>query len=118
MRSQHVIPQELKDEIISRLMTISPRRIVLFGSHATGTATPDSDIDLYVVTDDAYLPVSWSEKNAIYLKVARQLRDFMRQHPTDLIAHSEAMHKRFVELNSSFARDIMHKGVVLYESSH
>lgn len=113
-----MISAELKDEIITRLAPIAPRKIMLFGSHATGTATPDSDIDLYVVTDDEYMPRTWGEKNAIYLKVARQLQDFMRKHPTDLIAHTQAMHQRFIELHSSFAREVMSNGIVLYEIGH
>jgi len=31
---------------------ISPQKVILFGSHATGTATPLSDIDLVVVSED------------------------------------------------------------------
>lgn len=30
----------------------APERIILFGSHATGTATADSDVDLLVVMPD------------------------------------------------------------------
>ncbi len=37
-------------EIVRRLVAgFSPQRIILFGSHARGTAGPDSDIDLMVV---------------------------------------------------------------------
>jgi predicted nucleotidyltransferase len=111
-----MISAELKDEIITRLRPIAPRKIVLFGSHARGAQTQESDIDLYVVTNDEFIPRNWSEKNAIYLKVARQLQEFLRQHPTDLIAHTKKMHEKFVELNGSFAQEILHNGVVLYES--
>ena len=31
---------------------IRPQKIILFGSYACGTARPDSDIDLIVVSDD------------------------------------------------------------------
>ena len=38
--------------IIERLrQALHPQRIVLFGSYATGTAGPDSDLDLLVVVD-------------------------------------------------------------------
>lgn len=44
------------DEALSILVerlreTLHPQSIVLFGSHARGTAGPDSDIDLLVVVD-------------------------------------------------------------------
>jgi len=31
---------------------IHPQRIILYGSYAKGTATPDSDIDLIVISED------------------------------------------------------------------
>lgn len=37
------------DEIVRRF---SPDQVILFGSHATGTARPDSDVDLMVVVPD------------------------------------------------------------------
>ncbi len=39
-------------EIIDRIVRgFSPRKIILFGSRARGTAAPESDVDLLVVTD-------------------------------------------------------------------
>ncbi len=34
--------------------------------------------------------------------------------PLDLIVHTKAMHRRFIELNSSIAREILRDGIVLY----
>ncbi|WP_420456741.1 nucleotidyltransferase domain-containing protein [Rubrivirga sp.] len=40
-------------EIVDRIVAeASPLRVVLFGSRATGTARPDSDVDLLVVMPD------------------------------------------------------------------
>lgn len=36
------------DKIVSE---ISPEKIILFGSHATGTTTKDSDLDLFIIKD-------------------------------------------------------------------
>ncbi|GAG47514.1 unnamed protein product, partial [marine sediment metagenome] len=47
------IDQELIDEIVRRILTVSrPSRVILFGSAATGEMTRDSDIDLLVVEDE------------------------------------------------------------------
>ena len=44
------INQQLVEEIIRRVLTKSnPKRIILFGSAATGQMNRDSDIDLLVV---------------------------------------------------------------------
>src|ERR1700752_3466607 len=48
-----LIPESLLEGI---LRTYAPRRIVLFGSAARGTAGPDSDLDLLVVLDDDVSP--------------------------------------------------------------
>ena len=47
-----VIDAALIDEIVSRIVTnFDPEEIILFGSHARGDASSDSDLDLLVITD-------------------------------------------------------------------
>jgi len=110
------LSENLKNEILQNLKSIDPDQVILFGSHAWGDATLDSDIDLYVVTKDDFIPESWREKNNIYLKVAKSIENIMRTYPTDLIVHTRRMHQKFIELNSSFSREIRLKGLKLYES--
>ncbi|MCW5773490.1 MAG: nucleotidyltransferase domain-containing protein, partial [Rhodospirillaceae bacterium] len=43
------LPAALLDAVVAYF---KPRRVILFGSHARGTARPDSDYDLLVVTED------------------------------------------------------------------
>jgi predicted nucleotidyltransferase len=105
--------EELKAQIVERLKPLNPQKIILFGSYAYGTPHEDSDIDLYVVTNDDFMPQSWREKSKVYLNVANMLDDIMKKYPTDLIVHTKAMHKKFLELNSYFSRVIMNDGVVL-----
>ena len=46
------LDQGLVREIVRRIRTVStPRRILIFGSAAHGTLTPDSDIDVLVLED-------------------------------------------------------------------
>ena len=40
--------EELKPQIIERLMPLKPDKIILFGSYAYGTPNDDSDIDILV----------------------------------------------------------------------
>lgn len=89
-------------------------KVILFGSMADGTCKADSDIDLYVVTRDEFVPASWSEQNRLYLSVSRRLRELRKHYPIDLIVHTRAMHRKFVTMQSSFAREVMTKGVALY----
>ena len=100
-------------EIARRLDALSPEKVVLFGSIARGDDTPDSDIDLYVVTRDETIPQSWSEKNSIYLSVARQIRDLRKQYPIDLIVHTKAMYNQFVLRKSAMSDEILNNGITI-----
>ena len=104
--------------ILERLMEINPTKIILFGSHAKGTDSAESDLDLLVVTNHDKTPQSYGEKERIYLEVARLLRDIRGKVPMDLVVHTRPMHNRFIEMDSLFARELLEKGVTLYESDH
>ena len=105
-------------EIVARLQPLDPAKIILFGSQASGDEEEDSDLDLLVVTSSDKLPASHREMEDAYLEVARLLRDVRRQAPVDLIVHTRPMHARFIAMDSLFAREVLQKGVVLYEADH
>ena len=107
------LPEEIKKEIIERLKVLDPEMVVLFGSYAHGEPNKDSDIDLYIVTKDDFMPYSWRDKSNLRLKYSQQLFDFRIRYPVDLIVHTKPMHKRFIEMDSSFSREIINKGVRL-----
>ena len=97
-------------EIVERLKPLKPYKIILFGSYANGNPTEDSDIDLYVVTNDDFIPENWQEKSKIYLKYSKKLRKLRNFISIDLIVHTKKMHEKFIELNSSFSKEILEKG--------
>ena len=105
--------EEIKSEIVDRLKPLSPDKIILFGSYAYGTPNEDSDIDLYVVTNDDFIPQSWREKSQIYLQYSKKLRILQKEVPIDIIVHTRKMYQKFKELNSSFYRDSISKGQIL-----
>lgn len=105
--------ESLKTQIAARLAPLEPQKVILFGSYAYGTPDENSDIDLYVVTKDDFVPQSWKEKSEVHLKVANAMQDLLRLYPTDLITHTKPMHEKFIELNTTFAREIINKGVVI-----
>ena len=105
--------EELKKDIVNSLMPLKPDKIILFGSYAYGKPTEDSDIDLYVVTNDDFIPQSWKEKNQLYLSVSKLLREFRKYMAIDLIVHSKSMYKVFKDTNSSFYKYDIKKGLNL-----
>ncbi len=108
----------IENEILERVKGIDPYKVILFGSYAYGKPNKNSDIDLYVVTKHDYIPQNYRENMDHYLKVSRILRDIKKNYSMDLIVHTLGMHKKFIELQSSFSREILTKGRVLYEADN
>ena len=105
----------IESEILERLKGIDPYKVILFGSYAYGNANKNSDIDLYVVTRHNFIPQSYRENMDHYLEVSKSLRDIKKNYLMDLVVHTLGMHKKFLDLQSSFSREILSKGRVLYE---
>jgi len=105
--------EEIKKEIIQHLKPLNLDKVILFGSHAYGSPHKDSDIDLYIVTKDDFIPQTWREKHKIYTQVISAIRHIAQQYPTDLIVHTRKMHEKFIQLNSQFANEINTKGIEL-----
>jgi predicted nucleotidyltransferase len=103
--------EKIKLDIVEKLKPLNPYQIILFGSYAYGTPTEDSDIDLYVVTNDEFMPQTWKEKSEVQQKVVHALKDIVKKYPTDLITHTKAMHTKFVEMDSMFSRKILNDGM-------
>ncbi len=106
---------ELQRRITDALSPLHPEKVILFGSYAWGRPTEDSDIDLYVVTQDDFLPANYDERMRNYLKVSSLLRPISSTVAIDLIVHTKPMHQAFIRLDSMFAREVMSRGEVLYE---
>ncbi|MDP1623311.1 MAG: nucleotidyltransferase domain-containing protein [Bacteroidales bacterium] len=104
--------------LIEKLKTTDPEKIILFGSYAYGDPAADSDLDILVVTSDDFIPSSFSAKSEIYLKISRSISEIKKEFPVDLIVHTKAMHQRFIEVNSLFAREIVSRGKLLYEKNN
>lgn len=104
--------------LVDRLQGIDVAKVILFGSYAYGAPSEVSDIDLLVVVNSDFYPTTYQEKSDLYLQVARAIRDIRQQVPVDLIVHTNAMHQRFIEMNSLFAQEILQKGKVIYEADH
>ena len=93
----------LADRIVEQF---HPQRIVLFGSHAYGEATADSDVDLLVV-----LPFEGQS----FAKSLEILNRVEPRFPIDLIARRpEEVRRRYTE-GDPLIREALDRGKVLYE---
>jgi predicted nucleotidyltransferase len=105
--------EEIKKELLDAFSVLELEKVILFGSHAYGQVSQDSDIDLYVVTKDNYIPQSYQEKRALVWKVSQVILEIRKKYAIDLLVHTKKMHEKFIELQSSFSKDILEKGKVL-----
>ncbi len=86
-----------------------PKQIILFGSHARGTATPDSDVDLLVI-----LPFRGKAvKKSVEIRLKCQ-----PPFPMDLIVRTPQAVRKRLEMGDCFMQEVMEEGVVLYEANH
>ena len=99
-------PQQI-DLMVKRLVErFDPDQIVLFGSHARGTAGPDSDVDLLVV-----MPVSGPKREKrIEMRVA--LHDIAMPKDIILVTPEEVARQR--NIVGTIIRPALREGKVLY----
>ncbi len=108
-----MITQKLKQEIIKNISIKKPYKAFIFGSHAYGSPTEESDIDLLVVLDKDGIPESYREKSQNYLEISQLLRNLNKKISMDIIVMTKSQWKAFVENNSGFAREVLTHGVEL-----
>ena len=105
--------ESVKKEIIENLRTIDPVKVILFGSYAYGTPDQDSNIDLYIVTKDNFIPETFDENLKIKNEVYMALSNIRKKYASNILVHTLSAHQVFIELGSSISQEIMQKGIVL-----
>ena len=86
-----------------------PQKIILFGSYAYGTPRLESDVDLLVVMNTQ---LSELEQAAVIC------RTIPYRFGLDLLVYTPQRLAQRLEWGDSFLREIMQRGVTLYESAH
>lgn len=114
MKSENKYIEQLK----ANLSKIDPYLVLLFGSYAYGTPDQDSDLDVFVILNDQNMPVTFKEKQDLYLKVSPLTRPVAKQIPIDLMVFTIPMFEQFKLANTNFSEEILTKGIVIYETSH
>jgi predicted nucleotidyltransferase len=104
---EHPVSEALPKAIERIVQELDPEKIILFGSYAYGTPTPNSDVDLLVImeTDASSKERSWA--------VSRLL--IPRPFPVDILVRTPQELKRALDKGDFFIRDILTHGKVLYE---
>ena len=98
--------EQMVERIVKRF---SPEKIILFGSHATGSAGPDSDIDLLIVMTPLR---SKAAQELDILKVLRRYR-----MPKDVIVTTPEDFAWRKKIPGTIERPAAREGRVLYEKA-
>ncbi len=102
------IPDEVIYEVARRIADrFHPQRIILFGSYAYGIPRAESDVDLLIIMD-----TQLSET-----RQALQIRqDLNPLFAIDILVYTPARIDQRIAWGDSFLKEIIERGVVLYES--
>lgn len=104
------LDNSLLDEMVERRVAeFDPEQIYLFGSHAWGAATDDSDVDLCVV-------VSQSEENESERMFRAQRCLGRLLAPADILVRTRTQVKACRSDHTSLEHQIIDQGRLLYDS--
>jgi predicted nucleotidyltransferase len=108
LKAVKTIPSGLLETVVERLKAeFQPDEIYLFGSHAWGVPTDDSDVDLMVIVRDS---------------AEKAIRRMQRAHrclsglgfPKDVLVPTRAQVDRYKHLQASLFHQVLAKGRKLY----
>jgi len=84
-----------------------PQKVILFGSHAYGTSTADSDVDLLVVMQ--------TEENSLHT-AAHISASIDHPFPLDILVIKPTDLVIALQEKNIFETEVVNKGVILYEA--
>jgi len=101
--------QALKDAVEKIVTKLNPEKIILFGSYAQGSPTPDSDVDLLIImeTNLSQKERSWQVSSIL----------LPRPFPMDILVKTPQEVNQALNSQDMFVREIFSRGIVLYERS-
>lgn len=96
-------------EIADRILKgYKPKKIILFGSHAYGEPTEDSDVDLLIIKNTDKRPIDR------WIEVKRLLRDTSRTVPISPLVYTEEEIEKRLAIKDFFIQEIFERGEILY----
>ncbi len=85
---------------------VHPKKVVLFGSHADGSAGKNSDLDLLVITDTRDEGFKRTKKIRKYLRGTKI--------PIDIVVYTPSEVEEWKDTKSAFITQVLENGKVIY----
>lgn len=103
-------PDSVVDAVVRPIVeALDPEKVILFGSHAAGAATSNSDIDLLIVMPEG------TDRYQAAGDAYAAVRDVTV--PIDIVVRTQAELNAWAEVPMSFAATVVREGRTLYESA-
>jgi predicted nucleotidyltransferase len=102
-----MISQEQINNVVDIIVkNVHPDQVILFGSYAAGSPSPDSDLDILVVKD----------MNLPSHQRSPQIKKYLRglKIPIDLVVCTKGELEKWRGIKSTFANEILKRGRVVY----
>jgi len=109
MRKTKIDIPELERIVKQIVEKFHPQKIILFGSRAYGKADKDSDFDLMIIMET---------KERVVQTAAKISASIDHPFPLDILVHTPEQIEKRLKLGDSFIKEIVSKGIVLYEASN
>ncbi len=104
----HYVSANITQIVENLVAAYAPEKVILFGSHAAGSARPDSDIDLLIIKDTSERFIDR------WVTVRRILSDPHRTVGLETIVLTPQELSTRLAIGDQFLAEIMEKGEVLY----
>lgn len=102
----------LIDEVVDIIASeATPEQIILFGSHAKGDATDESDVDLLVVESGEF--GAGRSRRKELARLSKAVAGF--QFPIDILLYSKAEVERWKHSINNVVAHAIREGKVMYE---
>lgn len=105
--NEKVAIEEIRRVVRQIVERFRPEKVILFGSHAYGEPTGDSDVDLLVVME--------TEENPLHV-AARISASVDHPFPLDIVVVRPSELREALRERNVFETEVVTKGVVLYEA--
>ena len=103
------LDQALLSEVRARLIhVLHPKDIILFGSYAKGTATPESDVDLFII-----MPEGTETKRSMVIEARRAIKGvlYSRDLSFDVLVKSAESFDRYKTYPGTIQHEVASYGI-------
>lgn len=106
--------KEIIPEIIERLKSLHPYKVILFGSLSKRNPENANDIDIAVILDSDDFPATFEDRMENAIAVEEILFDLSSKYPLDITVYTKAEFELLNTQDQPFIKEL-NSGQILYD---